>query len=88
VKARLELPLDAVVVIVIDDESFWTRDEIAIAKARGIPIVPLVASGTDFTSGIFGDLEWIRFEPDHIEQAFIGLLEAIRYIELKRESPA
>ena len=86
IKARLELPLDAVVVLVIDNESFWTRDEIAIAKGRGIPVVPLVASGTEFAPGVFGDLEWIRFELDHIEQTFISLLEAMRYIRLRSAS--
>src|ERR1017187_2158551 len=84
IRARLDLPLDGVVLLVVNEESFWTRDEIAFAHAKGIPVIPLVAKGTTFTAGVFGDLEMIYFEPGHIEQTFIGILEALRYIKLHR----
>jgi hypothetical protein len=81
---RLNLPLDCVILLVLGEESFWTRDEIGIATAREVPIIPLVSSKAAFTGGVFGDQEFIPFDPDHIEQTFIGLLEAFRYIKLQR----
>jgi len=84
IQALLELPLDCTVLVVMKGQSFWTRDEIAIAKAKGIPVVPLIAKAASFKAGIFGDLEKIRFEQDHIEQTFTDVLEAMRYIKLHR----
>lgn len=84
IRARLDLPLDGVVLLVMNEESLWTRDEIAIAHAKSIPVIPLVAKGASFTAGVFGDLEMIYFDPGHVEQTFIGILEALRYIKLHR----
>jgi hypothetical protein len=49
-------------------------------------VIPLVAGGSNFSAGIFGDLEVIYFDPGHVEQTFIGILEALRYIKLHRST--
>ena len=88
VQARLESPLDCVILLVTDDESFWTRDEVAFAKAKGIPVVLLIQHASTFSPGIFGDHEFLQFDKDHVEQTFIGILEAFRYIRSqKRAAP-
>jgi hypothetical protein len=40
----------------------------------------LVEDGARFAQGVFGDLEYIPFAPDHIGDAFIKLMEGIAYI--------
>jgi hypothetical protein len=78
---RLRGPLDLIVLLVTrDGESFWTRDEIVAGHLRGIAVIPIVEEGVEFTQGIFGDLEYIPFAPGHIGDAFLKLLEAVKYI--------
>jgi hypothetical protein len=89
VKAKLGLDLHFVVLIVsIHGESMWTRDEITSAGSRGIPVIPLVEHGADFAPGLFGDLEYIPFTEGRIEETFIKLLEAIRFVRLQKSQAA
>lgn len=77
---RLE-GLDFLVLIVgADGESAWTRDEIATVRAKGVPVVPLVANGATFEPGMFGDLEYIPFDPAHPGDLSIPLVEAVLYV--------
>ena len=64
-------------------ESFWTRDEIGMAKSIGSSIIPVVENGADFFKGIYGDLEYIPFESGHIGDTFVKILQAIEYIKIK-----
>ena len=69
-----------VLVIGVDGESLWTRDEIATARALGAAVVPIVVQGAGFEPGLFGDLEYISVDPDHIGDGFLSLLEAVVYL--------
>ena len=63
-----------------DGESPWTRDEIATARATGVPVIPIVSEGSSFEPGLFGDLEYITIMVGHVGDAFLPLMEAITYI--------
>jgi hypothetical protein len=85
VLSRLTESLDFVVVLVLrDGESMWTRDEITTASSQGLAVVPLVEKGARFSPGLFGDLEHVSFEPGHIGDAFLKLLEAVRFLRRER----
>jgi len=72
-----------ILVVTTDDgESFWTRDE--INQLPPGTLIPVVEEGAHFESGMFGDHEWIPFPPDHISEAFIGILEGIEYFRSQR----
>jgi hypothetical protein len=73
-----------VLIIGADGESAWTRDEIATARAGGIPVVPLVANGSHFEAGLFGDLEYITFDVDHPGDASIPLIEGVQHVRRMR----
>jgi hypothetical protein len=86
--SMLKASQDFIVALVLrDGQSMWTRDEIATAQREGMAIVPVVETGTSFASGIFGDLEYIPFEPGHIGDAFLKLLEAVRFLKKDRPGP-
>jgi hypothetical protein len=73
--------LDVVVLIVgVDGESAWGRDEISTARATGAAVIPIVTEGSKFEAGLFGDLEYITVPPTHIGDAMLPLLEALTYI--------
>ena len=73
--------LDFLVLIVgLDGESAWTRDEIGTARALGRAVIPIVTDGAKFEAGLFGDLEYITVAPAHIGDAMLPLLEALTYI--------
>ena len=81
VLSRLSRPLDFVVILATrEGESMWTRDEISSAHQRGVPVVPVVETGSAFEPGLFGDLECIRFEAGHVGDAFLKLTEAVHFI--------
>jgi hypothetical protein len=80
--SKLKDPIDFIVVLVTEDgESFWTRDETATAIHRELPLIPVVQNGVTFEAGLFGDLEYINFDKDHIGDAFLKLLEAVTFIK-------
>jgi hypothetical protein len=82
---RLSQHVDFVVLIVTRlGESAWTRDEISFARGRGASVVPLVEEGTEFSPGMFGDLEFVKFAPGHIGDSFVQLLEAVNYFRSDR----
>jgi CheY-like chemotaxis protein len=70
----------SILVVAEEGESFWTRDEVSQIRSFGKPVIPLVVAGSSFTSGIFGDLEWIEFPSGQISEVFIKLQQGIRYI--------
>lgn len=81
VLSKLKQPLDFIVLLVTcEGESMWTRDEVGAALHAGIPVVPLVEDGAQFNSGLFADLEYIPFSSGHIGDAFLKLLEAVKFI--------
>jgi hypothetical protein len=85
VLSKLTGSLDFIVLLVSRaGESMWTRDEIATALSQGIAVVPVVESGASFAAGLFGDLEHIPFEPGHIGDTFLKLLEAVRFLQRER----
>lgn len=81
---RLNDNLDFVILLIgKDGESFWTRDEIATANNKLIPLIPVVEEGATFSSGLFGDLEHITYGKGHISDSFLKILEAIKYLRQK-----
>lgn len=42
-----------------------------------------VEDGAEFEQGLFGDMEYIQFEKDHISKGFTKLIQGIRFIERK-----
>ena len=80
--------LDFLVLLVASEgESFFTRDEITTARARGVFVIPIVLEGQDFFAGLFGDQEYIRYSEAHIGDAFLKLLEGVLYVRRMRKSP-
>lgn len=73
--------LDFLVLLVgVDGESAWGRDEISTARALGAHVIPIVTDGAKFDAGLFGDLEYIKVAPAHVGDAMLPLLEALTYI--------
>ena len=67
--------------IAAESESLWTRDELVLGSQKTCYAISLVEKGSKFTGEIFSDLEYIEFETDRIESAFIKLLEGINFIK-------
>ena len=87
VLSHLEKPIDFVIYIIAKEgESTWLRDEIAVSQGKGYHIIPLVEEGSNFESGILGDLEYIPFSSSHISDTFIRILEAIRFINKRKKA--
>lgn len=85
VKQRLGANIDIVVLVEAGGtKSAWTRDEIALAQAPGIFLIPLVEEGSTFDRGIFGDHEFIPFPVGRITETLIPLLEGITYVRSAR----
>ena len=82
VRSRLSSNIDFVVYLVTKDgETAWTRDELITGLGVDAHLVPIVESGAKMEIGILGDLEYIPFESGHISDAFVRLLEAVRFIQ-------
>ena len=64
-------------------DSDWINQEIGVAKGRNIPIMVLKEEGTEQKSSLLGDNEYIEFPKDNISNCFIGILQALEYIENK-----
>lgn len=81
---RLNDNLDFVILLIGNNgESFWTRDEIATANSKLLPLIPIVEEGAIFSPGLFGDLEQIPYSKGHIGDSFLKILEAIKYVRQK-----
>jgi len=75
------LAQEIVIVVVSKKADFtWLVQEVAGADFLKKPVFLLVQEDTEFKPGILGDLEFIRFAPDQIEQAFLPLIEGLREI--------
>ena len=85
VKSRLSQSLDFVVyLLTASGDSAWVRDEIAEARAVGIPVIPLVEQGMEFEAGLFGNIEHIPFGKGHVGDVWISLSEAIGFIRANK----
>jgi hypothetical protein len=81
VKAKLRADVDFVIAVIAKaGESKWIRDELADANARGLWVVLLLEDGATFDKGIFGTLEYVRYDLA-IDQTFSALLEGINFIK-------
>lgn len=81
IMGRLKDDLDFIVMLAGGDgESFWTRDEIATANHKMIPLVPVIEDGVKFEPGLFGDIECVPYAKGHIGDSFLKVLEAVKYI--------
>lgn len=81
---KLNDDIDFVILLIgSDGESFWTRDEIATANNKTIPLIPIVEEGANFSAGLFGDLEYITYGKNHIGDSLLKVLEAIKYVREK-----
>lgn len=79
---RLKANHDLFVYLITNDgESGWTRDELAVAYASGVPVVLLIEAGAKIENGILGDWERIEFDGDHIGDTFIPILEALAFVQ-------
>jgi hypothetical protein len=78
VKRRLSAQEIVMVVISQKDDYTWLIQEAAGADFSKKPIILLIQDGVEFTSGILGDLEYIRFPSDRIAEAFTPILEGLR----------
>jgi hypothetical protein len=58
----------------------WTREDVGRARARGALLIPVVESGSPYVPGPFGDVDCIGFAPGHVGDAFLRLLEAVRFV--------
>ena len=73
VLSRLREPLNFIVLLVTKTgESMWTRDEVGAALHKGLALVPIVENGAVLQPGMFADIEYVSFEPDHIGDAFLN----------------
>ena len=77
IMGRLKDDLDFIVLLAGDGESFWTRDEIATANHKRIPLVPIMEAGVD-EPGLFGDSECVPYAKGHIGDLLLKVLEAVK----------
>lgn len=91
VSGRLDQGIDFhIMLITANGQSTWQRDE--MAKTQGtkgtqdtkVFLILLLEDGAEFEQGIYGDHEFIPFPKGRIAEAFLPLLEGIRYIERSR----
>lgn len=81
VLAKVDRERDFIAVVVSSSgECPWTPDEIGRASAHGAVIVPVVEDGSRFADGLFGNLQPASFAPGHVGDAFLPLLEAVRFV--------
>ena len=81
VKAKLRADIDFIIAVITKaGESKWIRDELADANARDLWVVVLLEDGATFDKGIFGTLEYIRYDLA-IDQTFAALLEGVNFIK-------
>jgi len=84
VLSRLTQKIDLFILInSLSGDSAWINQEIGVAKSKNIPIVVLNEERTDEKSSLLGDNEYIIFPKNIISKSFIGILQALKYIEKK-----
>jgi hypothetical protein len=78
---KLERDRDFITVVVSSSgEPPWTSEDLGRARARGALVIPVVECGSPFVPGPFGDVDCIGFVPGHVGDAFLRLLEAVRFV--------
>ena len=78
VKRRLSSQ-ELVLAIISEREDFtWLIQEMTGASFTEKPLFVLLEEGTDFKSGVLGDLEYIRFAKGKIADSFTPVLEGLR----------
>ena len=83
---RLAGPLDLFIVIFSSaGDSAWLHQEIGVARARKLPILVLKEESQDVDLGMLGDTEYISFPRDGISKTFVGILQALSYVEKSRD---
>jgi hypothetical protein len=81
-RGALQVPLDLFVVILsISGDSAWLNQEIGVARGRGIPVLVLKENGPDADLGMLGDIEYLAFPENNISSTFVGLLQALSYLD-------
>src|SRR5262245_18551438 len=81
VLAKLDRKRDFIAVVVSSAGTCpWTPEELGQACARGAHVVPVVQTGVPFATGLFNGFEHVSFAPGHVGDAFLGLLETVRFI--------
>jgi len=82
---KLTDPLDIFMVIYSSTgDSAWLNQEIGVARARNLPILVLREESSKSDLGMLGDAEYLLFPDKNINKAFVGILQAISYIERRR----
>lgn len=82
---RLSGQIDLFIVIFAKGgESTWLHQEIGVAKGRNIPVLVMKEEGTSFSEGLLSDLEYASFPVGVISEAFISLLQALRYLRIQK----
>ena len=82
VSGRLDQGIDFhIMLITANGQSTWQRDEMARTQGTKAFLILLLEEGAEFEKGIYGDHEFIPFPKGRIAEAFLPLLEGIRYIE-------
>ena len=87
-RTGLNQPLDFIVYLMINDaETVQVREDLGPALAKGYAVLLLVEAGIQVEQGMIGDLKHFEFQPGHVSDCFIGLLEELRSIRRERRSP-
>ncbi|MGH8427332.1 MAG: hypothetical protein ACRES7_05025 [Gammaproteobacteria bacterium] len=78
---RLSEPLNIFVILLGDSgDSAWLHQEIGVARGRKLPILVLKEEGAEIDSGMLGDTEFLSFPKNNISKAFVGILQALSYL--------
>jgi hypothetical protein len=68
-----------------DDQDTWTKEDMGLAYSEGVPVILLIEKGTKAGREIIGNHEYIEFDPAHIGDTFIAILEAINFMKDQRQ---
>lgn len=87
VRERVLCGVDFVVYLITSEgESSWLRDELATAIAHGALPIPLIEEGCKLDEGLLGNIEHISFATGHPGDSWIRIAEAVKYVEVARDS--
>lgn len=77
VKGRLENAGIVIVVYTSGTDATWLVQESLLGHVTGKPLIILKEASAAFKPGLLADLEYVPFELDNIESAFIPLIEGL-----------
>jgi hypothetical protein len=87
VLGRLAEPLDLFIVIFSSTgDSAWLNQEIGVARGRKISVLVLKEEASDADFGMLGDTEYLSFPRDMISRTFVGVLQALSYLDRSKRS--